>query len=625
MSLTASLNIALSGLQSAQSAMTLTSNNLAGVNDPNYVRKSVAFESNTTGGVSNGVTLSEIRRDFDRLLQKDYRQEVAKQKHLEVMSQYHSKIESLYGSIANKNALSDLITRLRQKMESLSASPEVSANQFNAVSAANEVANRFRDMSRTVSAERNRADRQLDSAMFTINQQLQIIAETNQKITGLQALKKDATGLRDKRDAAIDKLATYLDIHYFESANGQITVGTKSGENLVTGHIAGRLSFEATPLVNQLVTYPDGLSGITVNINGAVTDITARLNKGELAALFNLRDTTLPTISKQLDQLANRMLIDLNRIHNRGANTPLGRGVTLADDPTQTSNRFFADPTDIMRLDHPVDLVLLDTNGKRIDPPPAVTTIAAGSYRINDIARRISDHLGARGSVIFNNDNAIEIRLERGVRLAIADRGTSATGGDATITFGRDQNGQPHRYNGFSNFFGFNNLFTSVDTATGLSLAENQGGPIGAADNFTVRQDLQKDPTAISRGRLSGTAPDYALGKGDNRLALELAAAFDQNHTFDPVANGPGQVAGNFAGYAANMLSHQATVTATNQSALDFQNTLTESVKNRFRSQTGVNLDEELSNMMVFQNSYNSSARVIKATKEMFDELLRLV
>ncbi len=625
MSLTASLNIALSGLQSAQGAMNLTSNNLAGVNDPNYVRKSVAFESNITGGVSNGVTLSEIRRDFDMLLQKDYRQEVAKQKHLEVMSQYHSKIESLYGSIANKNSLGDLITRLRQKMESLSTSPEVSANQFNAISAANEVANRFRDMSRTVSAERNRADKQLGSAMFTINQQLQIIAEINKKITGLQAMKKDATGLRDKRDAAIDKLATYMDIYYFESANGQITVGTKGGENLVTGHIAGTLSFEETPLVNQLVTYPDGLSGITVNINGAVTDITARLNKGELAALFDLRDTTLPVISKQLDQLARKMLIDLNRIHNRGANTPLGRGATLADDPTQTSNRHFADRTALMRLDHPVDLVLLDTNGKTIGTPPAVATIAAGTYTIDDIRRQINSHIGTRGSVLFNSDNAIEIRLDKGIRLAIADKGASATGGDATITFGRDQNGQPHRYNGFSNFFGFNNLFTSVDTASGLPLAQNQGGDIGAADNLTVRTDLQKDPTAISRGRLSGTAPNYNLGKGDNRLVLELAAAFDKNHTFDPIARGLGQIASNFSGYAANMLSQQATVTATNQSALDFQNALTENVKNRFRSQTGVNLDEELSNMMVFQNSYNSSARVIKATKEMFDELLRIV
>ncbi len=40
---------------------------------------------------------------------------------------------------------------------------------------------------------------------------------------------------------------------------------------------------------------------------------------------------------------------------------------------------------------------------------------------------------------------------------------------------------------------------------------------------------------------------------------------------------------------------------------------------------SGVNLDEELSNLLVFQNSYNASARVMSAARELYDALLAIV
>jgi flagellar hook-associated protein 1 len=39
----------------------------------------------------------------------------------------------------------------------------------------------------------------------------------------------------------------------------------------------------------------------------------------------------------------------------------------------------------------------------------------------------------------------------------------------------------------------------------------------------------------------------------------------------------------------------------------------------------GVNLDEELANMVVYQNAYNASARMLTSAQELFDTLLRAV
>ena len=41
-------------------------------------------------------------------------------------------------------------------------------------------------------------------------------------------------------------------------------------------------------------------------------------------------------------------------------------------------------------------------------------------------------------------------------------------------------------------------------------------------------------------------------------------------------------------------------------------------------SESGVNIDEELSNMVVFQNAYQASARIVQTANEMFDTLLNL-
>ena len=45
----------------------------------------------------------------------------------------------------------------------------------------------------------------------------------------------------------------------------------------------------------------------------------------------------------------------------------------------------------------------------------------------------------------------------------------------------------------------------------------------------------------------------------------------------------------------------------------------------RRTSVEGVNLDEELANMMVFQQAYNAAARLMTTVQQMYDTLLEVV
>ena len=48
------------------------------------------------------------------------------------------------------------------------------------------------------------------------------------------------------------------------------------------------------------------------------------------------------------------------------------------------------------------------------------------------------------------------------------------------------------------------------------------------------------------------------------------------------------------------------------------------SLQQRFNDASGVNVDEEMANLLTLQNSYAANARVISAVKDMFDALMKM-
>ena len=77
--------------------------------------------------------------------------------------------------------------------------------------------------------------------------------------------------------------------------------------------------------------------------------------------------------------------------------------------------------------------------------------------------------------------------------------------------------------------------------------------------------------------------------------------------------------------YAAGIVATAATKTRVAESSFDFQNNLVVDLSTRIQNEAGVNLDEEMSDLVVFQRAYTATARVISTVDEMFDALLNAV
>jgi flagellar hook-associated protein 1 FlgK len=57
---------------------------------------------------------------------------------------------------------------------------------------------------------------------------------------------------------------------------------------------------------------------------------------------------------------------------------------------------------------------------------------------------------------------------------------------------------------------------------------------------------------------------------------------------------------------------------------IENQTTLLKNLENMRQSVSGINLDEEMANMVAFQHGYNASARVISTMDKMLETIIRL-
>ncbi len=167
---------------------------------------------------------------------------------------------------------------------------------------------------------------------------------------------------------------------------------------------------------------------------------------------------------------------------------------------------------------------------------------------------------------------------------------------------------------------------------TGLSFTQVFGlgdaARMTRAEGLDVPDLLRANPQRMSFARLdidAATLPgDLVLAEGDNRGGQDLFSALDTKRGFSAAAGLAGGEAtlGEYAArLAGNIGSRAARAERAETAALSVQ-----SAANVKRSDVeGVNMDEELANMTLYQQAYNASARLIQAAKEMTDTLMSIV
>lgn len=183
----------------------------------------------------------------------------------------------------------------------------------------------------------------------------------------------------------------------------------------------------------------------------------------------------------------------------------------------------------------------------------------------------------------------------------------------------------PGSNRGFSHYFGLNDFFVANKPI-------NTGDTIAAsAINMKVDERLRVNPSLFSLGQII-KAPDpadprerrnytYQINPGDNSTVTKLSQLSTTNVNF-VAAGGLGATLNTFSGYSGQIIGASATNASTAQNNKSNAEALMEGFQENASAISGVNLDVELANTVIYQNAYTASARVITVTNELFDVLL---
>ncbi len=727
MSLNLALTSAISGLSTAQAGLDVISNNIANVNTEGYTRKVFVPESLVLAGNGAGVQIGDIINNVDQNLLKDTRNARSAVGLLATTSSYYKRIQDTFGTPQSSSSISNQLNRLAQEFSTLTTSPETVSQQLAAVQAGRSVADGLANMSRMVQTLRQNADREIESAIAEINSYLQNISSLNDQISFGAATNRQVEDLEDKRDVALNKISDLLDVRYFKNANGSVTVFTTDGTTLVDSQPV-KMSHVALTQVSPTSSYAGGdFNGIFAGVR----DITTTIRAGKMKSLVDMRDSTLPDMQAQLDQLAKSLKEQVNAVHNRGSSFPtmvntIVGARTFADSAQQTLTFSGAEPS----------VVLYDAAGKEVAASRVLDVAGinfANGGTVNDLAGAIQTWVQAQDPQLVNATVAVNAAGKFTVNLgtdtigiAFRDEESAIKGSrqkDVSVAIDLNADGQNDKtYSGFSNFLGMNDFFstnpnlsqwdtgfkpanyttgitaaatiqfadttslasgtntiTSITINPGDTLAQirdkinadpllrgrisadvipegsgqrlriqhelgenlivtQAGGTnamdtlgldfsaTGASEDIAVNQTLLDDSSRISRGQLqlNPLTGEYLLAPGENSIASQLAALLSGPAAFQAAGSLSGTNV-TFQDYGASIISRSSTAAAAAETNLRLQRDLKDSLELKQSQGAGVNLDEEMSQLLIFQQTYAASAKVISATSQMFDILNNLI
>ncbi|MBT5495450.1 MAG: hypothetical protein HOK54_06895, partial [Alphaproteobacteria bacterium] len=135
---------------------------------------------------------------------------------------------------------------------------------------------------------------------------------------------------------------------------------------------------------------------------------------------------------------------------------------------------------------------------------------------------------------------------------------------------------------------------------------------------FQVNTDIVNDPARLAHGTVSKTT---GISAGDATAASALAGVFGTEITFG-TTGAISSVSTTLASFSAQMIGLQAAQTNDARTELEFTTQFTQTMEFRASSISGVNLDEELANLVVLEQSFNAAARIISVAADMLQELI---
>lgn len=606
-------------------SMSTLGHNITNASTEGYSRQRVRIETfnplyapylnreNTPGQLGQGMKAASVERIKDTILEGRIVSQSNKQGYWEVRDKYILMTEQVYHEPGDYSVRAAM-DKFWEGWQEVSIYPNEMVARQSVLERGNTLMDTIHGRYDALKQTRDMVETEITVAVTRINTILTDVAALNEKIVKVKAMGDNPNDFLDRRDLLVRNLSEIINITVDNRDSDEFQIHT-SGYQLIQGKAINYLSTEVDPA-------NEGYSRVTWQRNGEDTLIEG----GKLASFLELRDKDLREEIQKLDVLTINFIDNINDLHKRawGANGKTGieffreyPAVTSVEgnydrsgDGVFDSSYIFRitgsnslNPQELIGIRGTMTLAAADENIE-IDYYPT-DTVQDVIDRINTSPAKINATLDADGYLTFRAMESSTIGNPDFVIGHIEDSGDFLTGYTAVLA----QSGPEGAYD--------------WQQANAVTALYNYGDEAGRPAQYAVaplshpsgwieiNKEITSDPMSIGAGFGENGRMAQA---GDGSAALAIAA----------LRNKPLMV-GKFTSFDQYFSSTIADIGLKGEqakTALETQNLIMKELEDLNQSISGVNIDEELSNMIKFNHGYSAAARFISQYNDMLDIII---
>ena len=349
------LETAKRGMNTPQSALYVTGQNISNANTLGYTRQRVNFEATPAypaasmnrpqipGQMGTGVQAGSIQRVRESFIDQQYRGENNKFGYWSTKAESLAKLEDIMNEPSD-SGLSAAMGQFWQALQDLSANPENDGARSVVIQRGKAVAETFHYLNDSLKGVQKDLGNEISDSIKNMNSILEQIANVNKQISEIEPHGYVPNDLYDERDRLVDELSTYVDIKIDVEKSGgnpsKIAEGIyniklvnkdgREGPSLIDGSIPHYLEItggEASdPTSRILDKVPSNDSLKTLEVNGQKINIED-FSQGKIRGLiegYGYEDKTgelkgtYPKMLDDLDKLAFTFATIFNAVHEKG-------------------------------------------------------------------------------------------------------------------------------------------------------------------------------------------------------------------------------------------------------------------------------------------------------------------
>lgn len=605
--------VGVSGMQSSQYALNTTAHNITNAGTEGFSRQQILLSDvgyvnlgDTAVGRNQaglGTKIADVRLVRDTFIDRAYRSELGREQFYQSKYDVVAEVQNYFGELegsAFRSYMQNLWTsaqELQKESNSIVTRSSYIANAVAFTEQANEIYTELTTFQK-------RLNTQIQDQVDEINKLADQIYDLNYKITMVEASGiESANDYRDQRDLALDKLSGLISISYKENSNGQVDVYAENRSLVSMDRVYRIETQEVSESCDYYVPVWADDKEKVFNLYHVPTPETGT-DVGSLKGLIMSRGDWIPDYTDVPVAPETPM---------RPIRADYASDAEYNDAVTQYLTDYQQYQTDYAQFTKDRDYY-----NTYVEPYTVSNIIAQFDYLIHGVVTKINDILCPNKEITIQEQDAGGNTVTKTIRVLDEEKAGYGMGEpnkiQGTELFNR-KNMSRYKEQEVTMVVTAEDGTTSTETVkVQVYNEENADDYISlySAGNITVNDELIKNPSLLPLSNLQNEELQ--------KVADELIKVWQE----DFATIGPNSmVVNDFMGYYKEFINDFANKGKTYSGIAESQGQAVLELNNQRQTVVGVSTDEELSNLIKYQQGYNAASRYFTVVSEMVEHLIQ--